>query len=287
MNKKILGFTLIILSATAFGFMPIFASYAYKSGLQIESILLFRFTIAAVLLNMYILLKGYSYPKGIVLAKLFFMGAVLYSAQAFSLFSAIDRIGTSLTSILLYLYPTIVLLLSIFLLKIKIKTDDIFALLLTSIGAMMVVGLKIQDIDTLGIVFGVSAAVFYSVYILLGDNAMKGLDPILGSTVVISGAAFTYLAYGAYVGITLPTNTDQWTWTVAIAVISTIVSIVAFFSAQQIIGSIKASMISTFELVVTLMFSFILLHEHMGALQLMGSVSILLAAVILARESNE
>ena len=150
----------------------------------------------------------------------------------------------------------------------------------------MVVGLKIQDIDTLGLIFGISAALIYSVYILLGDNAMKGLDPILGSTVVISGAAFTYLVYNAYEGITIPTGIDQWTWVVAIAVISTIVSIIAFFASQQIIGSVKASMVSTFELVVTFVFSFILLQEHMGVIQLLGSLCILLAAVVLARESD-
>ncbi len=79
---KFLGFSLIIISAVSFGLIPIFATFAYKNGLSIEIILFFYFLIAAILLNLYIFIKKYSYPKGKLLVILIFIGAILYSAQA-------------------------------------------------------------------------------------------------------------------------------------------------------------------------------------------------------------
>jgi len=124
-NSKLFGFGLIVVSAVSFGFIPIFATFSYQNGLDVKTILLFRFLIAAILLNLYLWWHGHRYPRGKALITLIFMGAVLYAIQAFSYFTAVGLIGSSLTSILLYTHPAIVLVLSIFLLKTRIKLTDI------------------------------------------------------------------------------------------------------------------------------------------------------------------
>ncbi|MFK5880874.1 MAG: DMT family transporter [Sulfurospirillum sp.] len=281
---KFLGLILIVISAVSFGLMPIFATFAYKSGLDIKTILLFRFLSAAIIINIYIYIKKYSYPKGKLLIMLIFMGAVLYSTQAFSYFSAVSLIGSSLTSILLYLYPSIVLVLSILLLKTKVYKPDIVALVFTTIGAIFVVGLKFENINFIGIIFGIAAALIYSIYIIVGTKAMRGTTPVVATGVIMAGSASVYLIYGFASKITIPDSPQQWGWIFAITLVSTLVAIITFFAGLKLIGPLKASMISTLELVVTLFLSYILLGEKMDNLQVIGSCFILIAAIILSKE---
>jgi drug/metabolite transporter (DMT)-like permease len=284
MSTKLFGFGLIVVSAVSFGFMPIFATLSYRNGLDVKTILLFRFLIAAVLLNLYLWWRGYRYPRGKTLIILTTMGAILYAVQAFSYFTAVGLIGSSLTSILLYTYPAIVLLLSIALLKSRIQRVDIFALGLTTIGAILVIGLRFQNSDIIGIILGLTAAVVYSLYILIGTKAMQRIDPLVASTVIISSAAFVYTAYGLSIQLEIPQAPTQWLLLVAIALVSTILAIATFFYGLKIIGPVKASMISTLELITTLLFSYLLLDEQIGTMQILGSILILLAALLLARK---
>jgi drug/metabolite transporter (DMT)-like permease len=278
MSTKLFGFGLIVVSAVSFGFMPIFATLSYRNGLDVKTILLFRFLIAAVLLNLYLWWRGYRYPRGKTLIILITMGAILYAVQAFSYFTAVGLIGSSLTSILLYTYPAIVLLLSIALLKSRIQRVDIFALGLTTIGAILVIGLRFQNSDIIGIILGLTAAVVYSLYILIGTKAMQRINPLVASTVIISSAAFVYTAYGLSIQLEIPQAPTQWLLLVAIALVSTILAIATFFYGLKIIGPVKASMISTLELITTLLFSYLLLDEQIGTMQILGSILILLAS---------
>ncbi len=284
---KLIGFILIIISAISFGLMPIFATFAYKSGLDIKTILLFRFLISATLINIYILIKKHSYPRGKLLVILIFMGAVLYSAQAFSYFTAVSLIGSSLTSILLYLYPSIVLVLSVILLKAKVHKLDITALVLTTIGAILVVGIKFENINIIGVIFGIMAALVYSFYIVIGTKAMSGTSPVIATGVVIASSAFIYVLYGLSTGVDFPQNIEQWKWISYISIVSTIIAIITFFAGLKLIGPVKSSMISTFELVITLFCSYLFLGEKMGYLQIIGSIFILISAIILAKEKDE
>jgi drug/metabolite transporter (DMT)-like permease len=94
------------------------------------------------------------------------------------------------------------------------------------------------------------------------------------------------VGYGVYTHARIPSNLHQWELLSAISFISNIVAIVAFFAGLKIIGPVKASMISTLELVTTITFSFWLLKEKMGVMQIIGSVFILLASILLAKETN-
>ncbi len=283
MTQKYIGFILVIISAISFGFMAIFGTYANQNGLSVEVILLFRFLIAAVLMNIYVLARKKTYPSGKTLLLLIAMGSIGYAAQSFSFFTALELIGASLTSILLYLHPAMVFVLSIFLLKSKIKKSEFLALILATSGTILVIGLKLQNINFIGIMFGIAAAVIYAFYIVIGSKVTKGLDAFTASTVIISSSAFVYVTNAITNDVPMPSTLEQWKWLFAIAVISTLVAIVTFFAGMKIIGPVKASMISTFEPIVTVLCSFWLLGESLDIYQMLGAILIIIAALILAK----
>ncbi len=283
MNTQYIGFILVIISSIGFGLMPIFASFAYANDVSVEVVLLFRFLIAAILLNIYILIKNKSYPWGKSLMLLVAMGAFGYSSQAFTYFSALSLIGSSFTTILFYLYPSFVLLLSIGLLKAKISKRDVIALLFTTTGLVLAVGLKFNDINYIGVMFAIASAVIYAIYILVGTVAFKKVDTLVASTIIISASAVVYITLGITNDVSMPTSINQWQWLFAIAVISTIISIVTFFAGLKLIGPVKTSMLSTFEPIVTIFSAFLVLNESMDIFQIFGAILVITGAIILAK----
>src|SRR5438105_4598758 len=93
----------LLLSATGFGLMAIFAKMAYAAGVNLPTLLTGRFTLAAVIL-WGLVLAGRSLPRLPVrrLAGLALMGGVGYVGQSFAFFTAVQTIPAAMNGLLLY-----------------------------------------------------------------------------------------------------------------------------------------------------------------------------------------
>ena len=105
-----MGAIYCLLSAAAFGAMAIFGKLAYDEGVTVGDLLLVRFGLAAVVMLAIVWWRGGfgALPRRTAVAA-FAMGAVGYAAQSASYFAALDRIDASLLTLLLYLYPVLVM----------------------------------------------------------------------------------------------------------------------------------------------------------------------------------
>ena len=104
------GPLLCLLSAAAFGAMAIFGKYAYDAGVGVGDLLLVRFAMAAAVLLPLAAATGAlrGLARRAVLAALA-MGAVGYATQAGLFFLALERMDASLLALVLYTYPAFVL----------------------------------------------------------------------------------------------------------------------------------------------------------------------------------
>lgn len=83
----LLGYVLVLLSAFGFGLLPIFAIFAYDSGMGVPTLLFLRFAFATVLFFSYILIKMRGWKiTGKQWLALFLLGGVLYTMQATDIF---------------------------------------------------------------------------------------------------------------------------------------------------------------------------------------------------------
>ena len=283
--NRFYGYLMVIISAAAFGAMPIFARYTYASGVDPISLLFFRFFIGAICMAVFLRLKKSPLPRGRDLVILILMGFVGYAGQSISYFTALIYIPAGLVAILLYLYPMIVTVLSVLFLKEKLSAQKLVALAMALAGTMMVVGLEFGG-SAKGILWGVSAAFIYSCYIIAGTKAMRDSEPVASATVVIAAAAVSIGCLAFTRGLHLPGNLAGWCCTGTIAVVCTAIAIVAFFSGLKLIGPVDASLISTFEPVTTVVLAFMFLGEHIAFVQILGMMAILTAACLLARQSG-
>jgi drug/metabolite transporter (DMT)-like permease len=149
-------------------------------------------------------------------------------------------------------------------------------------GSALTIG-RAPDGTALGVLFGLLAALIYSVYILVGSRLPAGGSASASSAVVISAAAAVYAVVGAARGLHLPQTAAGWLSIVAIAVLGTAVAIGAFLGGLDRLGPVRASVYSTLEPVFTLLLAALFLGESVGPLRAVGGALILSAVVILAR----
>lgn len=281
-----LGAVLCLISAAGFGAMAIFGKLAYDDDVSTFTLLFVRFTLAGALFWLVIATRPALRPTGAgaraVLTGLG-LGAVGYATQAGLFFGALQRLDASLLALLLYTYPAWVTLAALGLGREPVAGRKLVALGLSSVGLVVVLaGAASGELDPIGALMGVAAAVAYTIYILVADSAGLALAPLTLSALVCTGAAATFTVIGlAFGALDFGFAGQGWIWLACIAVVSTAVPIATFFAGMARVGPSSAAILSTFEPVVTVTLAFLAFGERLSALQLAGATLVLGAAVLL------
>jgi drug/metabolite transporter (DMT)-like permease len=267
--------------------MAIFGKLAYDAGVAVLTLLLVRFVLGGLIFGGLIAarpqLRSAHLTRRAVLIGLG-LGGIGYATQAGLFFGALERIDASLLALLLYTYPAWVTLAAFALGRERPNRRRLVALGLSSVGLVIVLtGAAGDDFDTTAAVMGVGAALAYTAYILVADSSGVDMPPLELSALVCAGATFTFAVAGLASGkIDFGFEAEGWLWLAAIAVVSTALPIATFFAGMARVGPSTASILSTFEPVVTVTLAYLAFSERLSAAQLGGAALVLAAAVMLA-----
>jgi drug/metabolite transporter (DMT)-like permease len=285
------GAALCLLSAAGFGAMAIFGKLAYDAGVSTLTLLLARFALATLVFGSLIAARARPQARvlrGRPLAVGLALGAVGYATQSGLFFSALRRLDASLLALLLYTFPAWVTLAAFALGRERPTRRRLTALAASSAGLVVVLtGAAGGGFDGLGAALAVGAAFAYTAYILVADRAGVAVSPLLLAGLVCAGATATFALVGlATGGIDLGFAREGWLWLALIALVSTALPIVAFFAGLARVGPSSASILSTFEPVVTVTLAYLAFSERLSAAQLAGGALVLAAAVLLTAPSR-
>jgi drug/metabolite transporter (DMT)-like permease len=282
---RLLGILLIVISAISFGAMPIFAHFAYAAGVQPLTALFFRFAIAAVCLWAYQIARQIPLPNRQNLRTLVLIGGVGFVLQSFSFFTALTLAPPGVVVLLLYLYPTIVVALSILVLRQPSSPAKLVALGTALLGTALTIG-SIGDTKLLGIGLGLASALVYATYVLCGEQVMKKESAPAACTVMVSSAAIVYGGIVAIQGVSLPTASSGWVAIAALALVSTVLAIGTLFAGIKLLGASTAAILSTLEPVVTIVLSLLILHQPATGTQMLGGALVLVSVMVLGAEQE-
>lgn len=280
--QYLIGVFLILMSGISFGAAAIFARFTYEAGTDPITLLFLRFGIASICMILMMLVRRLPLPRGQILLGLVLMGALGYVGQSFCYFTALTLVSAGLVALLLYLYPAIVTVLAMMILKEPVSKSKILALLSALIGTVLTIG-PVGGGQLLGIVLGLGAAFIYSVYILVGSKITKPGTAIQSSTVIITSAAIVFGVLILIRGASFPTTFFGWSSASALALISTVLAIVTFLAGLERVGPTNAATLSTIEPVVTVVLAALILDESITPLRILGGLMILIAVIILTR----
>jgi drug/metabolite transporter (DMT)-like permease len=284
------GTACVVASAVAFGAMAILARIAFASGVDTPTLLALRFGIAAIVMLATSVVRKVELPSGRTLVVVVLLGAVGYGGQAFSFFTALTLAPAGVVALLLYLHPALVALLAAVFLRERLTAVKLVALALALAGMVLTIAPALASNGShggagvvLGIAFAVAAAVFYSLYIIVGAWIGRRVAAFPVSTLVIASAAVLFVVASLFRGPQWPQSSAGWLAVIAIALLSTVAAVTLYFAGLRRIGPTRASTLSTLEPLVTVTLAAIVLGERIAPVQMAGGALILAAVVLLAR----
>jgi drug/metabolite transporter (DMT)-like permease len=276
------GVILVATSATGFSTLGILGKFAYASGLNLPSILAFRFLGTAVVLWAWLLLRDrWQIPLDQAL-KATLLGAIGYTVQATLFFSALLYTGAGIATLLLYTYPAFVTLLAWL---IEGETPDLYrkmALAIALMGCLLTADFSASTVAPLGVVFGLGSGIWYSLYLMFGARLVKSVEPVVTSAYVALGATISFVLATLIISrFTFPNSLESISIVAGITLLATALPLVTLFAGIQKIGTTRAAIVSTVEPVMTVVLGILFLGETLEGNQLLGGLMVV-ASVVLA-----
>ena len=281
-RTRLTGVLLVTASAASFGVMPILSKYAYDDGTEPVGLLAVRFTVAAAALGAIVALRRLPRPEPRTLVALLLLGGVGYLVESLAYFEALTRTSASLVALLLYLYPSLVVVLSAVVFRERPSAITAGCVAASLTGTALTIG-PVGGGELPGVLLGLLAALSYAIYIVVSARVVRPLSPLVAGAWVMTGASVSYVVLALVRRPQLPPTADAWAATITIALLCTVVAMVTLFAGFARLGAPDASVVSTVEPVVTVALAALLLDERLNPLQLAGGVVVLTAVVALAR----
>jgi drug/metabolite transporter (DMT)-like permease len=287
-GKGWLGGSLVLASAVAFGFLPIFARLAYSGGAGTWGLLFVRFSTAFVLLGAILAARGgLRVPSRGRLATLILLGAAGYFLQSSLYFTALLYAPVSVVALILYTYPVFVTAAS-FSLGLEKPSARLLATLAAAMLGIVLVADPVMEGSATGILLALGASMVYTSYIIISSRVLRDVSGELSTFYVVGGASVSFLVAGSITGgLSLGWGQDAWVWAILIAVIPTVLALTFFFKGLAIVGPTRASILSTAEIVTSVAAASAIFGEVLTPLQALGGAIIIAASLLAAIQGKK
>lgn len=267
-----------VLSMLIFGTNGYFAAHISFQGSQI---VLLRTLIGGVLLTG-IVLAGGGFDRAAVKAEIvpLLCGGAALGFNWVALFEAYRLLNVSLATLIYYVGPMLILLLSPILFREKLTGWKLFAVGVVAVGLVCISGsIALGGMNMAGLVTAIVSALFYATLIAFNKRISRtgGLQT---AAIELDVAFVVVLAYVLLTnGIPRITASD-WPYVAIIGLVNTGLAYLLYFTGLQKLPGQSVALISYVDPVSALLFSAVLLHETLTPIQLVGAVLIIGGAML-------
>ena len=283
------AYGLMGLAAVMWATSGTFTELALDEGARVMEITVFSVIVSGLIL---LPLIGAIDPKSLWIKREDFLpllGFSLVTGTFFSLawYYCVQMTSVATAVILLYLYPSIVTVASVFVLRERLTPQKALALPLTFIGCALVAGAqefgKGFSFDIIGIALGIYAAIGGAVYYLWGKVFLSKYS---SNTVILY---MTVLSIPGLIILGNPIDlvetslsSSAWLYIIALGFFPGTVGFVVSMLALKHIEASKASIVASIEPVAAVFIAFVVLAQVINALQALG-VALVFCGVLLLR----
>lgn len=277
MNKLKSPRLMMIFSMAIFGTLGLFVRNIPVSSGELA---LYRAILAALLIAVYLGITKQKIPFANIKKEvpLLLASGVAMGVNWIFLFQAYKYTTVSLATLSYYFAPVIVTVACPFLFKEKLTGKQIICFLMSTVGLVMITGIgKIgSNTDFIGILWGLGAAFFYAVVILL-NKFIKGVEGIHRTFLQFLSAIVILIPYVAVTGgVTLgQLHTVGWINLLIVGLLHTGITYCLYFSALKELPGQKAAILSYIDPLVAVVISVTVLGESMTVWQAVGGLLIL------------
>ncbi|MDQ8023615.1 MAG: DMT family transporter [Moraxellaceae bacterium] len=280
-----IGMTCAVLGALGFAMKAIFIKLAYAYGVDAETLLALRMGYALpffIGMGVAVALKNPITLSRRDIGMLFLLGVLGYYLASYLDFLGLQYITAALERITLFIYPTLVVVLSAIFLRKPLTRPALVALAICYAGAILAFAHDLRqphgDEVMMGTLLVLGSALSYALYIILSGEEVGRLGSTRVAAWATGFACLLSLTQFAIVRPVMSVLEQPWqvhALSLAMAVFSTVLPIWLTSEAIRRLGAGPASMVGTLGPVITILLGWLILGESLGVLQVVGAALVI------------
>lgn len=298
LKQQLLAVFLVFLGAILFSTKAIMVKLAYRYGVDSLSLLALRMLFS---LPLYLLIAGYDKSKqGQNRAPLsrqtwlytLGLGVLGYYLASLFDFLGLQYVSAGMERLLLFLYPTLVVILSSILFKEKVSRSKMLALLLTYLGVSIAFAQNINQTNDNNLWLGAGlillSAFTYAVYLLGSGRFLQRVGTLRFTSLAMIGACTAVLVHHGIVKQWQLFNfaTPVYYYGMVMAVFATVVPSFLISEGIRLIGASNASVIGSIGPISTIILAYIFLGESFGFWQWIGTFLVIGGVLIISLQKK-
>ena len=283
MSLQTKGVILAIISAICYGMNPLGALFLYEEGLNVNSVIFYRFTFASILLAIFMLIKKDSFYlkfKEIILLALL---GLLFGISAISLFNSFLYMDAGLASTVLFIYPIFVAIIMALFFKEKNSIITILSIIFAFLGVVLLYESDRANVSNFGIFLVIVSSLCYAIYIVIINQYLKisALKVTFYSMLFCTITILIHSFFDSSLNIMPLINFNMWFYTLFLALVPTIISLLFLIKAIQIVGSTSASILGALEPLTAVLIGVYVFNEKITFWLVIGIVFILFGVLLI------
>ncbi len=290
-RQKIVGIIFAFVAAIGFSAKAIMVKLAYIDAVDAITLLALRmafslpfFLIVAAMANLNKRSQALTARDKLAVVGL---GLIGYYLASYLDFLGLQYISAGLERLILFLYPTMVVLISALIFKHRIGRTALFALLISYAGIVLVFlhDLQVLQHDALsGSVLVFASALAYAVYLVGAGHTIARIGATRFTAYVMTVACVACLMQFAVTHSVADLNLPFRVYglSIAMAVFSTVLPAFLLAAAMRRIGSMHTSMIGSIGPVSTIYLAYVFLGERLSLVQITGSILVLVGVLMIS-----
>jgi drug/metabolite transporter (DMT)-like permease len=291
MNKKLIGILCAIGAAVCYGTNPL-ARFLYAEGMNIPSVLFYRFGLAWVIVAVVMMFRKESLRVNrrefLTLSAL----GVLFILSSTTLYTSFNLMPSGIASTILFTYPIMTAAIMTLVFRERLTLLTVVAIALSLVGVAL---LSFNDDGTtfslLGIVLVLVSAFTYALYIIVVDKSPLQMSSFKINFYVLFYCALGNVVYALVSGqpLMLPPSPTAWFWVSWLAVVPAIMALVMMVYAAKYLGSTPTAILGALEPMTAVLIGVFVFAEPFSLRLSLGIVLILSAVtmVVLSKAKRQ
>lgn len=290
-RQKIAGIFFAFVAAIGFSAKAIMVKLAYIDAVDAITLLALRmafslpfFLIVAAMENRNKLNQELTAKDKLAVVGL---GLTGYYLASYLDFLGLQFISAGLERLILFLYPTMVVLISALIFKQRIGRTTVLALMISYAGIVLVFWHDmhvLQHAALSGSVLVFGSALAYAVYLVGAGHTIARIGATRFTaymmTVACAACMLQFAVTNSVADLNLPSRV--FGLSIAMAVLSTVLPAFLLAAAMRRIGSMHTSMIGSIGPVSTIFLAYVFLGERMSLVQITGSILVLAGVLVIS-----
>lgn len=289
-NKKVFGTICGILAAVFYGTNPLGALKLYEQGMNTNSVLFSRFSMAWIIISIILIIRKESLKVtkrefGTLTAL-----GLLFTASSMTLYFSFKYIAAGVASTLLFTYPIMTAVIMGLLFKEKAGLKTIAAIVLSLAGVLLLYWSDAGGaLDTLGVILVLVSALTYAIYIIVVNRCPLEMSSFKINFYVVLYCAIGMAVFAWLTGqpLRLPHNAVSWFYSVWLAVVPATLSLVLMVYASKYVGATPTAILGALEPLTAVLIGIFEFNEAFGIRLAIGIVLILSAVIITAYHTKK